>query len=62
MKFKFKHVGIKFATWLIFELLLNLSGLDNLADYSEFVFDRQLHAANNQPAIAIVLRPPLLSS
>jgi hypothetical protein len=26
--------------WLVAEIILNLLGLDNLADYGEFVFDK----------------------
>lgn len=39
MKAYHKGVFIKVATWLMAEVVLNLVGLDNLADYSEFVFD-----------------------
>lgn len=31
---------INITVWLIAELALNLTGFDNLADYSEFVFER----------------------
>ncbi len=30
----------KLAVWLLAEILLNLLGLDNLADYSEFIFTK----------------------
>ena len=31
----------RIAIWVIAEILLNLSGLDTLADYSEFFFEHQ---------------------
>lgn len=30
----------RIGIWLVAEILLNLMGLDHLADYGEFVFDR----------------------
>jgi hypothetical protein len=30
----------KILFWLVSEIILNLSGLDDLADYSEFVFEK----------------------
>lgn len=39
-----QFIGKKFLTktliWLVFEILLNFLGLDNLADYGEFIFER----------------------
>lgn len=32
----------KIACWLAAEIILTLIGIDNLADYSEFVFDRHV--------------------
>jgi hypothetical protein len=32
---------IEIATWLLFETLLNLAGLDDLGNYSEFVFTQK---------------------
>jgi hypothetical protein len=29
---------IEIATWLLFEIVLNIAGLDDLGNYSEFVF------------------------
>ncbi|WP_413160679.1 hypothetical protein ACL6C3_19415 [Capilliphycus salinus ALCB114379] len=34
-----QQLSIKILTWLIIEILLNLLGLDELADYSEFIFN-----------------------
>jgi hypothetical protein len=38
MAVKWKVLITKVAIWMFFELLLTLLGLDDLADYSEFVF------------------------
>ena len=40
---------IKAMVWVIAEILLNFIGLDDLADYSEFIFERTAH----RPRIAI---------
>ncbi len=37
---KWKKILIRMTLWLITEVVLNSVGLDNLADYSEFVFER----------------------
>jgi hypothetical protein len=33
-----QQLWIRILIWLIIEILLNLLGLDELADYSEFIF------------------------
>ncbi|EDX76402.1 hypothetical protein MC7420_4658 [Coleofasciculus chthonoplastes PCC 7420] len=42
MTVNWKALLAKTTVWLAAEILLNLLGLDNLADYSEFIFGRQL--------------------
>ena len=37
-----KQVVYKAGIWLIAEIWLNLIGLDNMADYTEFIFDQDL--------------------
>jgi hypothetical protein len=37
---QWKTLLVKMIFWLITEVVLNAVGLDNLADYSEFVFER----------------------
>ncbi len=37
-----KTLFTKTLIWLAAEIVLNLMGLDTLADYSEFVFDRNI--------------------
>ena len=46
-KIKWKKLIISLLIWLTSEILLNLAGIDDLADYSEFVFER--HYINNIP-------------
>jgi hypothetical protein len=41
MQTQWQKTLIQISFWLIIEILLNLLGLDNLADYSEFVFDQK---------------------
>lgn len=55
MKSPRRQLFLKTTTWLIAEVILNLVGLDNLADYSEFLFDQTLNAAIDRPAITTVL-------
>ncbi len=42
MQVKGKKLLLKTVVWLVAEILLNFLGLDNLADYSEFIFDRDV--------------------
>jgi hypothetical protein len=37
---QWKQIIIRTSLWLATEIVLNFVGLDNLADYSEFVFER----------------------
>jgi hypothetical protein len=39
MKAHRKDTVKKIITWIVAEIVLNAVGLDNLADYSEFVFE-----------------------
>ena len=38
MKVKWRKLFVETSAWATAEVMLNLVGLDNLADYSEFVF------------------------
>jgi hypothetical protein len=55
MKVEWKKVLVKTTVWLAGEIVLNLVGLDNLADYSEFIYehDTAVFSYLNQPAIAM---------
>jgi hypothetical protein len=37
---QWKKILVRTSLWLVTEIVLNFVGLDNLADYSEFVFER----------------------
>jgi len=39
---RWQTLFVKVTVWLSAEILLGMMGLDNLADYSEFVFQRQV--------------------
>lgn len=41
MQIKWKKLLAQIIFWLVTEIILNLLGLDNLADYGEFVFDKE---------------------
>lgn len=41
MKGNWQKVGAKITVWLLLEILLNLVGLDTMADYSEYVFTQE---------------------
>lgn len=41
MKGHWKHLLVQATIWVIAEVVLNVAGLDNLADYGEFVFGRE---------------------
>ena len=42
MEVNWKKLAIRVSAWLLLELSLSYLGLDNMADYSEFVFERDL--------------------
>jgi hypothetical protein len=54
MKTQWKKIWVKATFWLATELVLNLLGLDNLADYSEFIFEQEVAIATHQPQIVVV--------
>jgi hypothetical protein len=46
---------VKIAVWLCAEITLSLMGLDNLADYSEFVFqDRYDHLTESSHLVLVM--------
>ncbi len=55
MKTQWKKVWVKAAIWLVIEIILNLLGLDNLADYSEFIFEQEITIARSQPQMTVVV-------
>ena len=40
MKVQWKKLLVKTTFWLLAEIWFNFMGIDNLADYGEFVFER----------------------
>ena len=38
MKIRWRKLLLKLTIWLVVEIVLNLMGLDDMADYSEFLF------------------------
>lgn len=51
----FKKI-LEVAVWIVVEILLNLSGLDDLADYGEYLFSPQVFVGQN-PVIFIDCGP-----
>jgi hypothetical protein len=41
MKIRWQKLLIKTSFWLATEIILNLVGIDDLADYSEFVYENK---------------------
>lgn len=42
MQVKWRELLLKTSIWLSAEIMLSLIGLDNLADYSEFIFQHRV--------------------
>lgn len=40
MMIRWKQLLVSLSLWLIAEICLNLVGIDDLVDYSEYIFDR----------------------
>ncbi|HIK29932.1 MAG TPA: hypothetical protein IGS17_04505 [Oscillatoriales cyanobacterium M59_W2019_021] len=53
MRVRWKTLLIQGSIWLASEVLLTLVGLDDLADYSEFVFEKYL-IDSSPPIVSIV--------
>lgn len=54
MKMQWKKIWVKTTIWLVTEIILNLLGLDNLADYSEFLFEKEVAIDKHPPQMAVV--------
>ncbi len=50
-----KVLLLKIAGWAIVEIVLNLAGLDNIADYGEFLLKPQLFPGVWGASISVVL-------
>lgn len=55
MKIHWKTALLKLIVWIAAEVVLNLLGLDSLADYSEFLHDQEAIGLSqlHQPAIVM---------
>ncbi|NET37586.1 MAG: hypothetical protein F6K19_37135 [Cyanothece sp. SIO1E1] len=47
---------LKATTWLLAEIFLNLLGIDELADYSEFIFDPGVIVGSRAQQVALICR------
>ncbi len=52
---QWKKKLVKATLWLVTEVILNLLGFDNLADYSEFLFEKEIAIATRQPQVIVVV-------
>ena len=58
-KTTWKKVIYKTGVWLAVEIWLNVIGLDNIADYSEFIFAQDLNLnRKNRRTVKIIEYPP----
>ncbi len=58
-----KQVVYRTGVWITAEIWLNLIGLDNFADYSEFIFDQDLETnLRNSRTVKITDYPPQFCS
>ena len=48
MRVRWKKLLAKTLVWVVAEILLTFLGLDNLADYSEFIFAKNIVVLNAQ--------------
>ncbi len=46
MKLQWRKLLVKTTVWIAAEIILNLIGLDNLADYSEFIYEKDVPVLN----------------
>ncbi len=44
MNIRWKKLLVTTTMWLITEIWFNFTGIDNLADYSEFIFEKNVIA------------------
>ncbi len=53
MNVRWQKLLVKITLWVVAEIWLNFLGIDNLADYSEFIFERHEIV---QPLLTIMSR------
>ncbi|WP_198954008.1 MULTISPECIES: hypothetical protein [Moorena] len=54
MNVLYKKLLARTTLWLLLEIWLNFLGLDNLADYSEFIFENNFSRASGVLKIEII--------
>ena len=54
MQVKWKKLIVKITVWLFIEVLFSFLGLDNLADYSEYVFEKHLVDSNSRKSSLVI--------
>lgn len=64
MQIHWKTALLKLIVWIAAEVVLNLLGLDSLADYSEFLHDQEAINLSHfyQPAIIMPVKTSLCPS
>ncbi|MGD1700529.1 hypothetical protein [Dapis sp. BLCC M229] len=55
MSVSWKKLLVQTIFWLVVEIVLNFLGLDNLADYSEFIFEKNFNSPSSGVTQAISL-------
>ncbi|GAB4187787.1 MAG: hypothetical protein Fur006_27860 [Coleofasciculaceae cyanobacterium] len=55
MQTRWKKVIVKVTAWLAAEIILNLIGLDSLADYSEFLYEQEVTVLSQIPQLTPAL-------
>ncbi len=53
---------IKIAIWLAAEIVLNVIGIDDLADYSEFIFEKEAIIGGRRHGTIVLVTPHLSQS
>lgn len=58
MKVEWKKMVVKITVWVAAEIILNLIGLDNLANYTEFVYEQDMVILTDLYQ-TVIITPPL---
>ncbi len=56
-KYNWQRALIKITIWLVAEIVLNVIGIDDLADYSEFVFEKEVLISVRRHGIIVLVTP-----
>ncbi len=57
MKVEWKKMVVKITVWVVAEIILNWIGLDNLANYTEFVYEQDMVILTDLYQIVIITPP-----